>query len=389
MLPSIVVPRKKGDSSRHKQQKLKGKATEANHGDYNEPDGSYVQYLPLSPDPTTLSGQSTGHDAFTRYESRSPDQPSYFRSPLVPEVVVLSALPAPKTESSYTSTKTSSVGHKSNAIKTYQRKSIVAKVEKDASQKTLKKTSGQSQRSTPGKQQSRTGVMAAPKAVHRDDMQPTSARDHRTKKRLRMEEKNGSTGQSSKFVKSNNEGRHTKKSEHNAAKKLKLIHSACNIIATSSSTSHTHSSATADVRTVISKHPKTLIAYTNGSQSSKATMHAARANEKAEAAPSRFRVKEKIDYRVKLALTLNPPEPKPPGTKSKGKAVRKKINQAFGDAPAMKRAPSPFPAWHRTTSALSKAGVAEVEMKDVEEIPEDDCYVYIPSKWVMASASRM
>jgi hypothetical protein len=383
---SIIVPRKKGDSSRQKQHKLKGRATEdTTNGDYDAREGVYVQYLPLSPDPTTLSGQSTGQDASTRYASQSPAHSSHYRSEVVPEVVVVSTLRTPKAKSSQSAGKTASVGHKHkpSALKTYQKKGNTAKTDKDAGHKTHKKTHDPSQRTTPGKQQSRTGVMVGPKAVTREDLKATLGLEQRLKKRPRVEEKNNSLSSSNKTAKSGSDSRSTKKSEHHTAKKLKLTHSTAIttiVKAASSSTSHKHLLATSGVRTVLSKQHRTLITYNKSPQGSKATSHATGANGSGGSAPSRFRVKEKIDYRVKLALTLNPPEPKPPGPKSKGKAVRKKINPAGSDVPVVKRAPSPFPAWHRTTSALNKAGIAEVEMKDVEEIPEDDCYVYMPSE---------
>lgn len=255
-------------------------------------------------------------------------------------------------------------------------------MEKDASHQTCKKTPAQSQRSTPGKQRIRTGVMSAPKAVLRDDLQPNSNLA-RLKKRARVEEKNSTPGQYSKRLKLTTDSRQPKHTEHHTSKKMKITHNAATlpVKATSSSTTVKHPSAAGHIRTVTSKQQsKSLIQYPYLLQRPKTTLQSAAANGIAASTPSRFRNKEKIDYRIKLPLTLNPPEPKLPGPKSNGKAVRKKIKPAAGEVSVLKRAPSPFPAWHRTTSALNKGRVAEVEMKEVDEIPEDDCYIHIPSK---------
>jgi hypothetical protein len=97
-------------------------------------------------------------------------------------------------------------------------------------------------------------------------------------------------------------------------------------------------------------------------------------------ASKRLRAKDPIKYYAKKPPTGKSALSIPSGPKSKGKAVRKKIAGAGGEPVVRSRQPSPFPAWHRTTAVLNRFGVPLVETREVDRMPDDNCYILIPSK---------
>lgn len=98
-------------------------------------------------------------------------------------------------------------------------------------------------------------------------------------------------------------------------------------------------------------------------------------------ASKRLRAKDPIKYYAKKPPTGKSALTIPSGPKSKGKAVRKKIAGAGGEPVVRSRQPSPFPAWHRTTAVLNRFGVPLVETREVDRMPDDNCYILIPSKF--------
>ncbi|KAJ9100728.1 hypothetical protein QFC19_005467 [Naganishia cerealis] len=321
---------------------------------------------------------------------------SYYDSAVVPEVVV-TIKKALRLEPGQLSVKSpsagSSIAGRPSVTKTYRKTDKVVKAEKHVGHKTDRKTSALSQRGTSGKEPGRYGVMAAPKAVELDHLPSSPSQEDRPRKRLRLEDKHAAQRDNIKVVKSATQGHSTKKTErftgknaeHHTGKKHKFstvtTMTTTTITKTTSATTSQIRSVTGHPHAAVSKHRLGIISLSKSPVRSTATSRSAAANAASEFT-SRFRVKDRIDYRIKLALSLKTPG-EPSNSKSKGKAIRKKITPSGGDAAVVKpRAPSPFPAWHLTTSALAKAGeVPEVDMKEVEGIPEDECYVFIPSKW--------
>lgn len=98
-------------------------------------------------------------------------------------------------------------------------------------------------------------------------------------------------------------------------------------------------------------------------------------------AGKRLRNKDPIKYYAKRPPTGKTATSISSVPKGKGKAVRKKIAPAAGEGPVVwSRLPSPFPAWHRTTAVLNRFGVPQVEMREVDKMPADHCYILIPSE---------
>jgi hypothetical protein len=96
-------------------------------------------------------------------------------------------------------------------------------------------------------------------------------------------------------------------------------------------------------------------------------------------AAKRLRLKDPIKYYAKKrpdGTIIDPPARTP---KSKGKAVRKKINAPGEGSVVRSRLPSPFPAYHRTTQVLDRYGVPPIPERKVKKLPADNCYVLIPS----------